>query len=261
MLLTMSRDIAKKWTKKVEAIGRNSNLGHLSKKWTDLRKRGQRISRRGPPLPRQDSLKPRSRRLLTARDITDIAHRYEVGATTQQVGNRYGISKTRVTTILREQGMIIRRQGLTDEQVTDCRGALLRGQITGVDRGPLQRLPHDRCDSPTPLRHDTSPTSGLVVMHEVLSRTRASHRTLGQLVQPPPHPSLLRRHPTRRTRECLLRSTPEPSRRLSTHNTKSPESPGRFMRARAMWASGVTGTIDFFFATAATMRSATLSGV
>jgi DNA-binding CsgD family transcriptional regulator len=38
------------------------------------------------------------------------------GQTTQQVGTRYGISKTRVATILREQGVTIRRQGLTDEQ-------------------------------------------------------------------------------------------------------------------------------------------------
>jgi transcriptional regulator of aromatic amino acid metabolism len=41
--------------------------------------------------------------------------------TTEQIGARYGISKTRVATELREQGVTIRRQGLTKEQV---RGAV-----------------------------------------------------------------------------------------------------------------------------------------
>jgi len=50
--------------------------------------------------------------------MADIVARYEAGETTQQVGNRYAISKTRVATVLREQGVTIRRQGLTDDQVS-----------------------------------------------------------------------------------------------------------------------------------------------
>ena len=38
---------------------------------------------------------------------------------------------------------------------------------------------------------------------------------VGRLVQPPPPLRILRRHPARRTGDCLLRSTPETSRRLS----------------------------------------------
>jgi transcriptional regulator of aromatic amino acid metabolism len=68
----------------------------------------------------QDVRKPRSKRFLTTDDLTDIVHRYEAGETTQQIGNRYGISKTRMATVLREQGITIRRQGLTDEQVTEA---------------------------------------------------------------------------------------------------------------------------------------------
>src|SRR5262249_47373798 len=49
-------------------------------------------------------------------DIADIAARYKAGETTQQAGTRYGISKTRVATVLREQGITIRCQGLTGEQ-------------------------------------------------------------------------------------------------------------------------------------------------
>jgi DNA-directed RNA polymerase specialized sigma24 family protein len=41
------------------------------------------------------------------------------GDTTQQIGACYGISKTRVATILREQGITIRRQGLNDDQVRE----------------------------------------------------------------------------------------------------------------------------------------------
>jgi Mor family transcriptional regulator len=103
----------------VEAIGRNSNLGHLCKKWADLRKRLNE-SPAQPPLSHQDVPKPRSKRFLTAQDATEIVQRYEAGETTQQVGNHYGISKTRVATILRKQGIAIRRQGLSDEQVTEA---------------------------------------------------------------------------------------------------------------------------------------------
>lgn len=103
----------------VEAIGTYSNLGHLCKKWADLRKSINESPAR-PPLPGQNGLKPRSKRFLTADDVTDIVHRYEAGETTQQIGNRYGISKTRVATVLRQQGITIRRQGLTDEQVSEA---------------------------------------------------------------------------------------------------------------------------------------------
>ncbi|MFV3753862.1 hypothetical protein ACNJPR_21055, partial [Mycobacterium tuberculosis] len=40
---------------------------------------------------------------------------------------------------------------------------------------------------------------------------------------------VLRRRPAGRTRGCLLRSTPETSRRLRSQIRESPDSPGRFM--------------------------------
>jgi transcriptional regulator of aromatic amino acid metabolism len=64
--------------------------------------------------------KSRSKRFLSAQALTEIAHRYEAGETTQQVGTRYGISKTRVANVLREQGVTIRRRGLTNEQVAEA---------------------------------------------------------------------------------------------------------------------------------------------
>jgi transcriptional regulator of aromatic amino acid metabolism len=68
----------------------------------------------------QDNPKSRSKRFLTTNDVTDIMRRYEASETTQQIGTRYGISKTRVATILREQGITIRRQGLNAEQVSEA---------------------------------------------------------------------------------------------------------------------------------------------
>jgi hypothetical protein len=38
---------------------------------------------------------------------------YAAPRSTRQIGNRYGISKTRVTSVLREPGTTVRRQGLT----------------------------------------------------------------------------------------------------------------------------------------------------
>ena len=103
----------------MEATGRNSNLGHLCKNWAELRKRISESPARSPLSPRNDA-KPRSKRFLNAQDLTDIAARYEAGETTQQVGTRYGISKSRVTGILREQGVIIRCQGLNDEHISEA---------------------------------------------------------------------------------------------------------------------------------------------
>jgi transcriptional regulator of aromatic amino acid metabolism len=57
---------------------------------------------------------------MTAEDVTDIVDRYESRETTQEIGKRYGISKTRVATHLREQGITIRRQGLNSEQVNEA---------------------------------------------------------------------------------------------------------------------------------------------
>jgi hypothetical protein len=76
----------------------------------------------------QDNQKSRTKRFLNTEDIADIAHRYEASETTQQIGSQYGISKTRVATILREQGITIRRQGLTDEQVTEAATLYTKGK-------------------------------------------------------------------------------------------------------------------------------------
>jgi AraC-like DNA-binding protein len=100
----------------VEAIGRNSNLAHLCKRWADLRKH---ISE-SPQRPATSGTPPRSKRFLVPTDIDDIVHRYDAGETTEQIGANYGISKTRVARVLREQGVTIRRQGLTEGRLTEA---------------------------------------------------------------------------------------------------------------------------------------------
>jgi hypothetical protein len=100
----------------VEAIGRNSNLSHLCKRWSELRKR---ISE-APQRPASSGTPPRSKRFLLPTDIDDIVHRYDGGETTQQIGAHFRISKSRVATVLREQGITIRRQGLTSEQSAEA---------------------------------------------------------------------------------------------------------------------------------------------
>ena len=103
----------------MEAIGRNSNLAHLSKTLPDLRERINRSTPRLPPLY-QDESKTRSKRHLSTQDIIDITVRYRAGETTHQIATGLGISKTRVATILREKGIVIRRQGLTDDQAREA---------------------------------------------------------------------------------------------------------------------------------------------
>ena len=124
----------------VEAIGRNSNLGHHCKKWADLRRR----ILGSPPRPASGGTRPRSKRILGATDVDDIVKKYDSGETTQQIGAHFGISKSRVATVLREQGITICRQGLTEEQVKEAVTFLRCGSIAEVDRCSRQRFAYDR---------------------------------------------------------------------------------------------------------------------
>jgi hypothetical protein len=101
---------------KVELIGRNSNLSHLCKRWSELRKR----INEAPQRPASSGTPPRSKRFLLPTDIDDIVHRYHAGETTQQIGAHFRISKSRVATVLREEGITIGRQGLTSEQSAEA---------------------------------------------------------------------------------------------------------------------------------------------
>lgn len=61
---------------------------------------------------------------------------------------------------------------------------------------------------------------------------RTCHRPMGRLVQPPPTPRIRRRRPhPHRNRERLLRSNSNPSSKLTSQRTESPDMPGRFKEA------------------------------
>lgn len=53
-------------------------------------------------------------------DVDDIVKKYDSGETTQRIGAHFGISKSRVATVLREQSITIRRQGLAIEQASEA---------------------------------------------------------------------------------------------------------------------------------------------
>jgi hypothetical protein len=124
--------------------------------------RGRRISGlpSRPPILRHDGPPPRSKRLLTAQDLTDIMHRYEAGETTQQIGERFSISKTRVASVLREQGIAIRRQGLSDTQRIEATTLYATAQIIGMVGRSLPRIPFESSHGLAPPGRETSPSSG-----------------------------------------------------------------------------------------------------
>ncbi|MDT5292517.1 MAG: hypothetical protein QOF88_7406 [Mycobacterium sp.] len=112
---------------KVEAIGTYSNSGQLRERLAELRRRMTESPSRSPLL-RHDGPPHRSKRFLTTEDIEDIVQKYESGCTTHQIGTCYGVSKTRVATVLRKQGITIRRQGLTYEQVSEAARLYITGR-------------------------------------------------------------------------------------------------------------------------------------
>jgi Mor family transcriptional regulator len=81
-----------------------------------------------PRLLRNRGAPPRSKRFLTADDVAEIVQKYESGNTMQRIGAGYGISKTRVATVLRQQGIIIRRQGLSEVQAKEATRLYIDGR-------------------------------------------------------------------------------------------------------------------------------------
>ncbi len=84
-------------------------------------------------------------------------------------------------------------------------------------------------DDQRPIQDRADQTRQALAVHR---GCRVGHRALGRLVQPSPPLPVLRRRPAGRTRGCLLRSTPETSRRLRSQIRESPDSPGRFSQTQ-----------------------------
>lgn len=68
-------------------------------------------------------LQPRARRSwnrLSDEARNEVAVRYEAGNTTTQLASDYGVSKSTIVGILRERNVVVRRQALRPEQVSDA---------------------------------------------------------------------------------------------------------------------------------------------
>jgi DNA invertase Pin-like site-specific DNA recombinase len=106
---------------------RYSNLYALSKTLRILRTAGL-ISPDGRPVPRSDRSPeqvelPQPFKLdqrLKPVIVAEIVSRYQAGEPSTAIAASYGLSKSSVIQLLREAGITIRRQGLTDHQVAEA---------------------------------------------------------------------------------------------------------------------------------------------
>lgn len=78
--------------------------------------------RPGPSLPRS------IRRRLGPQQVDQLCADYQAGQTTRQLSEAYGIGKTAVTRLLREQGVPLRHQGLSPDQVQQAAELYQAGQ-------------------------------------------------------------------------------------------------------------------------------------
>jgi hypothetical protein len=90
---------------------------------------------------------------------------YEAGDNTEQIGDRYGISKARVATVLRERGVTLRRQGLRDEQVNEAAELYAAGRSLAW-LGSRYDVSHDHCYCASAARRSAAAEAGLVLIPE-----------------------------------------------------------------------------------------------
>jgi transposase len=80
-----------------------------------------RISARIARSERREAVEPvQSRRIshrLSAATVSQLCDEYRLGVATRTLAARYGVGKTVVTKLLREHGVPLRHQGLSDQQV------------------------------------------------------------------------------------------------------------------------------------------------
>ncbi|MDB4989484.1 MAG: hypothetical protein JWN04_4662, partial [Myxococcaceae bacterium] len=69
-----------------------------------------------PRKPRIPSTPRQVRRRLNPEQITQLCVDYQAGSTTRQLADTYGVGKTAITRLLREQGIPLRHQGLSPDQ-------------------------------------------------------------------------------------------------------------------------------------------------
>jgi lambda repressor-like predicted transcriptional regulator len=65
---------------------------------------------------------------MNSNDRGDIIARYEFGATTAELAAVYRVSKSRISAVLREHGVTLRRQGLTEKQTREAADYYIAGR-------------------------------------------------------------------------------------------------------------------------------------
>lgn len=119
---------------------KNSYQGSRIRKAVELI--GSMQVREVPALPSES----RVDRRLSGETIAELVQAYQGGMTTAQLRQRYSLSQGSVIKLLRQHGVPMRRQGLTDEQIETAiqkyeagQSLATIGRKLGVDHGTVWR--------------------------------------------------------------------------------------------------------------------------
>jgi hypothetical protein len=103
----------------VDLIRAYSNKVNLRDQYADLRKRLQALPFRPQEPARVGPTRALKRRLDRA-EIGEIIAKYQAGNSTNQLMAEHRLAKRTISTLLKANGVMLRRQGLTDEQVREA---------------------------------------------------------------------------------------------------------------------------------------------
>lgn len=114
----LSQVIGSNKTYLVGTVRNNSNKSNLlPPRHDDLKKMVDLVAKTPVPEAPREMLSRRLRRRLSPELIAEIVAKYESGSMTPALCAEYGLSKTGILQLLRDEGAEIRRRPLTDEQV------------------------------------------------------------------------------------------------------------------------------------------------
>lgn len=102
----------------MEVRGPYSNIKAQVRALEELREKLPSPDTPEPSLIKRD--RPRRARQLRAEQVEELIAGYQAGATVYELGDRFGIERRTVSTILHRHGVPMRRRGLSPEQVDDA---------------------------------------------------------------------------------------------------------------------------------------------
>ena len=102
----------------MEVRGPYSNTKDQVRALGELREKLPSLAAPEPPSLKRD--RPRRARQLGPEQVEQLIAGYRSGATVYELGDRFGIERRTVSTILHRRGVPMRRRGLTPDQVDDA---------------------------------------------------------------------------------------------------------------------------------------------